>query len=272
MVLIAAVLKFLHKKYKTMDERIMYKDTILKVSTQATLFCNNKMIQAWFHACLILIIKMSIWELKILSTLFSTDRTILLFLLQCTVRIDSLYSRLVQQLKSWFIPQKSTLAARGFLREEPQSAISEAVKREKIDKRWENLWLPATVDWSYRANRFELGARSDPASWLEEPYRCVTIGWLLIDLLMLIDSYRSMIVRYTLWVTWGFLLPLRSLSLLSLCGERKPLGTTNLSMTRAWNCDQLVANVTKKWVLATRILELVASRRLGFSLLNFFYF
>ena len=39
-----------------------------------------------------------------------------------------------------------TLGARGFLREEPQSAISEAVKREKIDKRRENLWLPTTVD------------------------------------------------------------------------------------------------------------------------------
>ena len=28
-----------------------------------------------------------------------------------------------------------TLGARGFLREEPRNAISEAVKREKIDKR-----------------------------------------------------------------------------------------------------------------------------------------
>ena len=32
-----------------------------------------------------------------------------------------------------------TLGARGFLREELQSAISEEVKREKIDKRQENL-------------------------------------------------------------------------------------------------------------------------------------
>ena len=54
-------------------------------------------------------------------------------------------------------------------------AKREAVKREKIEKTWENLWLPATVDWSYRANRF------DPASWLEEPYRCVVIGCSFID-------------------------------------------------------------------------------------------
>ena len=42
----------------------------------------------------------------------------------------------------------STLGAKGFLREEPRSAISEARsgEREKIDKRRENLWLPATVD------------------------------------------------------------------------------------------------------------------------------
>ena len=84
----------------------------------------------------------------------------------------------------------------------------EVVKREKIEKTWENLWLPTTVDWSYRTNRFELGSRSDPASWLEEPYRCVIIGCLLIDLMMLIDSYCSMIVRFTSWVTRGFLSPL----------------------------------------------------------------
>ena len=54
----------------------------------------------------------------------------------------------------------ATLGARGFLREEQQE--------EKREKRWENLWLPTTVDWSYRANRFELGSKSDPASWLED--------------------------------------------------------------------------------------------------------
>ena len=43
------------------------------------------------------------------------------------------------------------------------------------------------------------------------------------------------------------------------------------TLHRARNCDQLVANATKNWVLATRISELVASRRLGFSLLNFFF-
>ena len=44
------------------------------------------------------------------------------------------------------------------------------LQEEKRNRRWENLWWPATVDWSYHANRFELGSRSDPASWLEEPY------------------------------------------------------------------------------------------------------
>ena len=82
----------------------------------------------------------------------------------------------------------------------------EVVKREKIEKTWDNLWLPAIVDWSYCANRFELGSRSDPASWLEEPYRCVVIG-------CLIDSYRSMIVRFASRVTRGFLSPLLCLSL-----------------------------------------------------------
>ena len=36
-------------------------------------------------------------------------------------------------------PNLYTLGARGFLREEPRSAKR---WREKIDKRWENLWLP----------------------------------------------------------------------------------------------------------------------------------
>ena len=114
----------------------------------------------------------------------------------------------------------TTLGARCFLTEEPRNAISkakrEAVSREKIDKRWENLWLATTVDWSYRANRFELGSRSDPVSWLEEPYRCVVIGCLLID------SYRSMIVRFASRATRGFLLPLLSLScLVSLLRKKR---------------------------------------------------
>ena len=48
---------------------------------------------------------------------------------------------------------------------------------------------------------------------MEEPYRCVVIGCLLIDLVMLTDSYRSMIVRFASWVTRGFLSPLLCLSL-----------------------------------------------------------
>ena len=97
----------------------------------------------------------------------------------------------------------------------------EAVKREKIDKRWENLWLPATVNWSYHANRFELGSRPDPASWLEEPYWCVIIGCLLIDLVMLIDTHHSMIVRFKSPATRGFL---SSLSLSSLFTSKETSG------------------------------------------------
>ena len=94
---------------------------------------------------------------------------------------------------------------------------------------------PATVDWSYRANKFELGSRSNPVSWLEEPYgvlwlavvnwqlRYVVIGCLLIDVMMLIDTYRSMIVRFASPATRGFLSPLLSLS--SLRDERKQFGT-----------------------------------------------
>ena len=66
------------------------------------------------------------------------------------------------------------------------------VEREKIDEVIKPLVIPPTVDWSYCANRFELGSRSDPASRLEEPYS-VIIGCLLIDHVMLIDSHRSMI-------------------------------------------------------------------------------
>ena len=58
-----------------------------------------------------------------------------------------------------------------------QRFFRRAAKRweEKRERRWENLWLPVTVDWSYHGNRFELGSRSDTASWLEEPY---SILWL----------------------------------------------------------------------------------------------
>ena len=43
--------------------------------------------------------------------------------------------------------------------------------------------------------------------------RCVVIGCLLINLMMLIDTYRSMIVRFAAPATRGFLLPLLSPSL-----------------------------------------------------------
>ena len=66
----------------------------------------------------------------------------------------------------------------------------------------ENLWLPATVDYTYRANGFEPGSGSDPASWLDKPYsvlwlalvnKRVVIGGLLIDSR---DTCHSTIVRF----------------------------------------------------------------------------
>ena len=98
-----------------------------------------------------------------------------------------------------------TLGARGFRREEPRSAISEVRWGEERENRQE-------VRIKTHTNRFELGSRSDPASWLEEPYRCVVIGCLLIDLVMLIDSHHSIIIRFALPATRGFLSPLLSLS------------------------------------------------------------
>ena len=110
------------------------------------------------------------------------------------------------------------------------------MKREKIDKRSENLWLPTTVDWSYRANRFELGSRSDPASWLEELYSVLWLAvvnwqvccyWLLVNLILwcIIDSYRSMLVRFALPATRGFISPLLSLSCLVSSRRKKTSGT-----------------------------------------------
>ena len=138
------------------------------------------------------------------------------------------------------------------------------MKREKIDKRRENLWLPATVDWSYCANR----SRSDPASWLEEPYRCVVIGCLLIDLVMLIDSYRSMIMRFASPATRGFLSPLLSLYCLVSSRRKKTSGTRVVSIKRlVWNMNKLV--------LLTRSLPLMKGRKrelywtnLGLSILT----
>ena len=65
----------------------------------------------------------------------------------------------------------TTLGARGSLREEPRRR-----ERDRDREGEKNLWLPTTVDWSYRANRLELGTRYDPASWLEEAYKHTLIG------------------------------------------------------------------------------------------------
>ena len=55
--------------------------------------------------------------------------------------------------------------------------------------------------------------------------RCVVIGCLLIDLMMLIDNYRSMIVRFASPATRGFLSPLLSLSHLISSRRKKTSGT-----------------------------------------------
>ena len=46
--------------------------------------------------------------------------------------------------------------------------------------------------------------------------------------------------------------------------DRRHQTTQLMRYPRVRNCDSLVANATKDWVLATRILKLVASRRLTF--------
>ena len=131
--------------------------------------------------------------------------------LQSGTRFKSYWCNTISRLTT-----VTTLGASGFLGEEPRSAISEVQSGEERENR---------VDWSYRANRFELGSRSDPVSWMEEPYRCVIIGCLLIDLVMLIDSYRSMIVRFASPATRGFLSPLLSLSCLVSSRRKKTSGT-----------------------------------------------
>ena len=120
-------------------------------------------------------------------------------------------------LKLWFC---TTLGARGFLSEEPRSGDKQSIKwwREKRERRWENLWLPTTVDWSYRANRFELGSRSDPASWLEEPYSVLwlaVVNWQVCCYWLLDNNWSHdvdchMIVRFASPTTRGFLSPLLS--------------------------------------------------------------
>ena len=54
---------------------------------------------------------------------------------------------------------------------------------------------------------------------------CVVIGCLLIDLVVLIDSYRSMIMRFASPATRGFLSPLLSLSCLVSSRRKKTSGT-----------------------------------------------
>ena len=63
--------------------------------------------------------------------------------------------------------QKNTLDARGFLKEEPWSGDKRTAKREEVRKPL--VAHDSYSTWSYHANRFELGSRPDPASWLEEP-------------------------------------------------------------------------------------------------------
>ena len=58
----------------------------------------------------------------------------------------------------------------------------------------------------------------------EEPYRCVIIGCLLIDLVMLIDTYHSIIVRFALPTTRGFFHHFYFSLVSSLHSRRKPLG------------------------------------------------
>ena len=118
-------------------------------------------------------------------------------------------------------------------------AKRKAVKREKIDKRWENLWVPATVDWSYRANIFELGSRSDPTSC-----RCVVIGCLLMDLVMLIDSYCSM--RFSLAASFSLcLISLRRKKTYQL--EHNYTYTCTCQILKGWNQNIL------DWLVFLRI-------------------
>ena len=113
------------------------------------------------------------------------------------------------------------------------------MRRVERERRWENLWLPVTVDWSFRANRFELAGGQDLAllpdwrnliaysDWLlltdrcvvntvyDKDDRCVVTGCLLIDSR---DTYASMIMRFARFsLTASFSL------VSSLRGERKPL-------------------------------------------------
>ena len=104
--------------------------------------------------------------------------------------------------------------------------FSFAVKSEEREKEVarENLWWQATVVWSYCANQ-----RTRVTIWpWRKTDRCIVIGCLLIDLVMMIDTNRSMIVRFVLPATRGFLLSLlshSSLSSLSLSSLLSPLSS-----------------------------------------------
>ena len=111
-----------------------------------------------------------------------------------------------------------TLGARGFLREEPQSGNKRCDEERRGEKTFSCLQqlidLAAPIDLNLGQHLTmppdwrNIIVYSD---WLLLTYRCVVIGCLLINFVMLIDTYRSMIVRFTLPATRGFLSPLLSL-------------------------------------------------------------
>ena len=146
----------------------------------------------------------------------------------------------------------STLDARGFLRDEPwngnKRSGEERENREDVRKP-----LVTRDSWSYCTNRFELGSRSDPASWLEEPYRCVVIGCLLINLVMLIDSYRSTIVRFASGVTRGFLSPFLCHLIFSLqwnktSGTRVVKVLTQIPYLPSWKSTHLSTHLSTNFL------------------------
>ena len=86
---------------------------------------------------------------------------------------------------------------------------------------------PGSRGFLFRREETRQEREREAGSSLRKPFRCVVIGCLLIDLVILIDSYRSMIVRFSSPAARGFLSPLLSLSwgFLALRGSslRKPL-------------------------------------------------
>ena len=105
------------------------------------------------------------------------------------------------------------------------------VRGSEVSK-WVSDWViewVSEVRWSYCANRFELDFQNK--IWpclLIEGKLIAHSGCLLIDLVMLIDIYRSLIVRFGSPTTRSFLSPFLSFSCLSsLRGERKNLWDRN---------------------------------------------